>query len=188
MKLIVGLGNPGDKYHFTRHNIGFLVLDEIVKYYGFNQFKYSSKFKADISEGMIEGEKILLVKPQTYMNLSGQSLVLVKNFYKFENKDIIIIYDDVEVDIGKIRIKPSGSAGGHNGMKSILELLGTKDVTRVKIGLKPLIDFKGKLEDFVLGKITEDEKITLFILLNKLPKLMSDLIKKDINEVMQDYN
>ncbi|MCH8518493.1 aminoacyl-tRNA hydrolase [Candidatus Gracilibacteria bacterium] len=159
MKIVVGLGNPGKKYTLTRHNVGFLFLDYFQKREIFSDWKYESKFTADISQGSIAGEKILLLKPQTFMNLSGVSLQKVIQFYKLTAEDVIVIYDDKDMDFGKIRIREIGSAGGHNGVKDIIKYLGG-EWRRIKIGVGKTPEGY-KTSDWVLSKFTEEERIDL---------------------------
>lgn len=133
MKLIIGLGNPGRKYQGSKHNIGFETVDDIAFQMGlaFNK----SKFEAVYAEGRIGTEKIVLIKPQTYMNLSGRSVRPWMDYYNLTEEDIVVIYDDMDLPPGKIRLRQKGSAGGHNGMKSIIQHLGTKEFNRIKIGV-----------------------------------------------------
>ncbi len=133
MKLVFGLGNPGGKYQKTKHNIGFITLDQIVQSLGltFNQ----SKFKSVYAEGFVGSEKVIFIKPQTFMNLSGESVQPWMDYYNLTGEDIVIIYDDMDLPVGKIRLRAKGSAGGHNGMKSIIELLGTKEFNRIRVGV-----------------------------------------------------
>ncbi|MFA5916695.1 MAG: aminoacyl-tRNA hydrolase [Candidatus Gracilibacteria bacterium] len=154
MKLIVGLGNPGKDYEFTRHNLGFLFLDYLKEKKGFSDFKEESKFKGSISNGFIKGEKTILLKPLTYMNISGESLRKVVDFYKVDLEDMIVIYDDISMDFGKIRFKDTGSAGGHNGVKSIISHFGDK-WKRIKVGIG--LNTNYDVSDWVLSKFTKDE-------------------------------
>lgn len=133
MKIIVGLGNPGSKYTNTKHNIGFIVLDEIAKEKSVSFSK--GKCEAEISEFNHFGEKILLVKPQTFMNESGRSVRPLMNYYNIGEEDLLVIYDDLDLPVGKIRLRQKGSAGGHNGIKSLIQHLGTKEFNRIKIGI-----------------------------------------------------
>ncbi|MDQ7009380.1 MAG: aminoacyl-tRNA hydrolase [Candidatus Gracilibacteria bacterium] len=153
MKLIIGLGNPGKQYEKTRHNVGFIFLDKLASENNFSDFKLETKFKGEISEGRFEGEKTILIKPTTFMNLSGESLRKIVDFYKIDLEDIIVIYDDKDMDFGKIRFRETGSAGGHNGIKSIILHFG-KDFKRIKIGIG--YDNKYDVSDWVLGKFSED--------------------------------
>lgn len=133
MKVIVGLGNPGRQYADTRHNVGFMTIDKISEQW--NIPVQQNKFKALIGEGMVDGQRVILVKPQTYMNLSGESVGELVRFYKLDVADILIIYDDLDLPVGKVRLREKGSAGGHNGIKSLIAHLGTQEFKRIKIGI-----------------------------------------------------
>lgn len=154
MYIIVGLGNPGLRYANTRHNIGFITLDMLAEDLGIKVRK--TKHKALIGEGTFEGEKVVLAKPQTYMNLSGESVLELRDWYKVENSDIIVIYDDIDLDVGILRIRSFGSAGTHNGMRSIIQLLQSQDFPRVRLGIgKAPTDWE--LKDYVLSTFREEE-------------------------------
>ena len=155
MKIIAGLGNPTKEYEGTRHNIGFSVIDKLADKYNISMNE--KKHKAICGKGMIEGKKVILLKPQTYMNLSGESIVDAVNFYKVDpEEDVIIIYDDIDLDVGKLRIRAKGSAGGHNGMKNIIAHLGTQVFPRIRVGVgaKPK---DWDLADYVLGRFPKEE-------------------------------
>ncbi|MDD2891560.1 MAG: aminoacyl-tRNA hydrolase [Candidatus Gracilibacteria bacterium] len=154
MKLIVGLGNPGKEYATTRHNVGFLFMDFLRNKWGFEDWK-DSKFKGVISEGILGGEKIILLKPTTYMNLSGESVVPLMNFYKIPRENILVLSDDIDMDFGKIRLREKGSSGGQNGLKSIITLLGTDEFARLKIGIGR--DNRYNVADWVLSKFNDEE-------------------------------
>lgn len=162
MKILVALGNPGKEYECTRHNVGFLLLDNIAKRYLAEAFAPKKEFKALISEGRIAGEKVLFVKPQTFMNLSGQSVRALMNFYKCEAEDICIMYDDIDIPLGTLRFREKGSPGTHNGMKSVVQEAATQEVPRIRIGIQPDQAFRGDLSSFVLGKLTEDELAAVY--------------------------
>lgn len=183
MFLIVGLGNPEEKYDNTRHNIGFEAIDYIAKKYNIDINR--KKFKGEYGEGFIENEKVILMKPTTYMNLSGECVREVIDFYKLTNEDILVIYDDISLDLGKIRIRRKGSAGGHNGIKSIIAHVGSDEFSRIKIGIgQP----KGDLVNYVLGKFSKEEKEVLEEVL-EVSKLATDtIIREDINSAMNKYN
>lgn len=156
MFLIVGLGNPTNEYSGTRHNVGFDVIDAIADKY--NIAVTERKNRAFCGKGMIEGQKVLLAKPQTYMNLSGESVRGLVDFYKMDiETEVIVIYDDVSLDVGQLRIRKKGSAGGHNGIKSIIQHLGTTEFLRIKVGVgeKPK---NYDLADYVLGHFSKAEK------------------------------
>lgn len=164
MKIIAGLGNPGEKYKDTRHNLGFLIVEKLREYFlkkniTFSDFFFEKKFKAKIAQGKIKNETVFLVMPQTFMNNSGEAIVNLCQFYKLNpQKDILIIYDDIDLPLGKIRTKGK-SAGGHHGMESIINYLGTQEIKRIRAGI--LIGSKKEIKDvskFVLGKFTRHEK------------------------------
>jgi PTH1 family peptidyl-tRNA hydrolase len=160
MKVIVGLGNPGDKYFDTRHNVGFLFLDFLVQKFDFPSFDEKSKLKCLISEKNIGSEKVLLVKPTTFMNLSGDCLVALKNFYKLEWADFLVCFDDVDLMFETVRFRASGSAGTHNGMRSIIGLSGTQDIPRIKLGIN-VQERRGDLSSFVLSRFSVEEQSKL---------------------------
>lgn len=155
MKIIAGLGNPGREYEGTRHNIGFSVIEQLADQYNISMTE--KKHKAVYGRGMIEGEKVILLKPQTYMNLSGESIVDAVYYYKIDpEEDLLVIYDDIDLDPGRIRIRAKGSAGGHNGVKNIIANLSTQIFPRIRVGVgaKP----RGwDLVDYVLGRFSGDE-------------------------------
>ena len=155
MKMIAGLGNPGSEYAKTKHNVGFMFLDALAEKLGADNWK--NKYDALVAEGRIGTEKVLLVKPLTYMNLSGQSIAPAAAFYKIPRNHIIVLCDDIAQEPGHIRIRPSGSAGGHNGLKSIIASTGGEDFYRIRIGVgaKPRPDYD--LADWVLGKFPPDD-------------------------------
>lgn len=153
MKLIIGLGNPGKQYENTRHNSGFKVLDAIAK--NSNVDITQNKFKSLIAQTRIGNESVLLMKPQTYMNLSGEALIQAVNFYNIETKDILVIYDDLDLPVGKIRLREKGSAGGQNGMKNIIQHLHTQEFPRIRVGIDK--DPRVPVVDWVLGKIRKED-------------------------------
>ena len=154
MKVIVGLGNPGKEYQNTRHNAGYFIVEKFQENWGFEDFK-TSKFFGIISEWILSGEKIILLKPTTYMNLSGKSVGALVQFYKLASPDILVISDDIDMDFGKIRMRKQGSSGGQNGLKSIIEWLGTDSIARLKIGIGR--DSRYSVSDWVLSRFKEDE-------------------------------
>jgi len=167
LKIIVGLGNPGKKYENTRHNVGFLALDRIIQNSEFRIqsliFKFDKKFNAEIVRLKIGSEDIVLVKPQTFMNNSGEAVKKVVSFYKINpEKDLIVIYDDVDIPLGKVRIRSEGSSAGHKGLQSIIDALGTDRFMRVRIGIGRPSGEMVKIEDWVLQALTEGEKDLLF--------------------------
>lgn len=183
MFLIVGLGNPGLQYENTRHNIGFKVIDNIAKEYNIEINR--QKFKGVYGEGFINGEKVILLKPSTYMNLSGESIREVVDFYKLTCEDIVVIYDDISLDVGRLRIREKGSAGGHNGIKSIIAHLGTDVFPRIKVGVgQPNVD----LVNYVLGKFTDKEMEVLSESIDASTKAVSEIIKDDVKSAMNKFN
>ena len=185
MYIIMGLGNPGKKYENTRHNAGFDVIDELAKRLNVSVDKI--KHKALIGEARIGTEKVILVKPQTYMNLSGESVQSVFQFYKQDLDHLIIMYDDIDLDVGKLRIRKKGSAGSHNGMKSIIKCLGSRDFPRVRIGVsKP--EPNRDLADFVLSRVSKDQADDMRSGLDKAVKTVEEIIRTDIDMAMNKYN
>lgn len=183
MFLIVGLGNPGREYDGTRHNIGFEAIDSLGRKYSIDLNK--SKFKGVFGEGFIEGEKVILLKPTTYMNLSGESIREVINFYKIDKNNIIVIYDDISLEIGKLRIREKGSAGGHNGIKSIIDNLSTDVFPRIKIGVgQP----KGDLVSHVLGRFNKEEEQDLKEVIEASIKAVEIIIKNGAKTAMNEVN
>lgn len=183
MFLIVGLGNPGKEYDRTRHNIGFEIVDYIADKYNIDINR--TKFKGVYGEGFIEREKVILLKPQTYMNLSGDSIREFMNFYKLDNIDMVVIYDDISLDIGKIRIREKGSAGGHNGIKSIISNLGTEVFPRVKVGVgSPEHD----LISHVLGKFPNEDYLHQQKVMPIIADSIAEMIKNDVKDAMNKYN
>ena len=184
MYIIVGLGNPGKKYEHTRHNMGFLALDLLADKYGIKVDRL--KFKALTGEGRIDGKKVLLVKPQTYMNLSGESVRDVMNFYKEPIENLIVIYDDIDIPEGTLRIRSKGSAGTHNGMRNIVYLLGDDEFPRIRVGIGG--ERKSDLVNYVIGKVTEKEADALWEALNKAAEAAADIVINDVTHAMQEYN
>ncbi len=183
MYLIVGLGNPEEDYSNTRHNMGFNTINKISKEYDIEVNK--KKFKGLYGTGMIEGEKVILLKPQTFMNLSGESVKEVVDFYKIENDDIIVIYDDMDVELGTIKIRKKGGPGSHNGMKSVVQYLGT-DFARIRVGI-------GKPEDndfirYVIGPIPKEEKEIFDKSTTTAKEAVIEIIKKGVDNAMNKFN
>ena len=186
MFVIVGLGNPGKKYENTRHNAGFLAIDALAEKYEISMTE--KKHKAVCGSGYMEGVKVILVKPQTFMNLSGESVREVLDFYKFApEEDMLIMYDDISLAPGNLRIRKKGSAGGHNGIKSIIAHAGTQNFMRIKIGVgeKPS---GWDLADYVLGYFSEEDQVNLK---EVMPSVMSAAVliaQGDVDKAMNDYN
>lgn len=191
MKLIIGLGNPGRQYANTRHNVGFMCADFLQKKLELPEFKLQKKFFAEISEGIFNNEKIIIAKPQTYMNVSGKSVKALLDFYHCEQDDLWVIFDDVDLPLGKIRVKPDGSAGSHNGMKSIVEALGFQNFPRIRIG----IESRGQsspsaqeISSFVLNKFNKQEMSTAQKATEEASNALILALKNGISETQQRYN
>jgi PTH1 family peptidyl-tRNA hydrolase len=183
MYIIAGLGNPGREYEYTRHNAGFIVIDEIAK--RFNIEIRKSKFKGLYGEGIIAGEKVILLKPQTFMNISGESILDAVQFYKIDMKELIVVYDDVSLPLGRIRIRPSGSDGGHNGMKSILYLLGSDSFPRLRVG----IGAPGRdMISHVIGKFTDSEGKIISDVVKVSADAALGIIKEGAEKAMNKFN
>lgn len=183
MFLIVGLGNPGREYEDTRHNIGFKVVDNIAKEYNIEINR--QKFKGIYGEGFIDGKKVMLLKPTTYMNLSGESVREVVDFYNLENEEVLVIYDDISLETGSLRIREKGSAGGHNGIKSIIAHLGSDVFPRIKVGVgQPT----GDLVKHVLGRFSKEEIDVLNQSIEVSTKAAKEIIKTDAKTAMNQFN
>jgi PTH1 family peptidyl-tRNA hydrolase len=161
IKLIVGLGNPGSEFEFTRHNLGFLTIDKLQEKIGFPEFKKSDRFKAFLSQKKTELEKITLLKPTTFMNSSGEAVQSISSFYKIKPEEILVIQDDLDLELGKIREKFSSSSGGHKGIQSIINSLNTNQFFRIKVGISPNEPNRIEVKDFVLQKFTQSELKTI---------------------------
>ncbi|MEI8217018.1 MAG: aminoacyl-tRNA hydrolase [Eubacteriales bacterium] len=184
MFLIVGLGNPGKKYEKTKHNVGFETIDYLSSMHGIkvNKIKHHSL----IGEGNIEGHKVVLLKPQTFMNLSGDAVRDAINFYKQDLEKLIIIYDDVDTEIGRIRIKKKGSAGSHNGMKSIIGNIQSSEFPRIRIGIGS--NNNSDLADYVLSGFKKENREQMGISIERAAKAVTCLIKEGIDLAMNEYN
>ena len=187
MKIIIGLGNPTVKYENTRHNVGFKVMDGIAQNAGVS-FAMESKFKAEIAKGRWDNEQVLLVKPQTFMNLSGEALALIMGYFKVEVADILIVYDDLSLDMGMLRFRANGSDGGHNGIKSIIKSLGgSKDFARLKVGIGPQPPYMPS-EKFVLGEFTSQEQLLLADVVKYSVDAIQCFINSGISEAQNKFN
>ena len=186
MYIIAGLGNPGRQYVGTRHNMGFEALDTIALKYNIKINK--EKFKGSFGEGKIGGEKVILVKPSTYMNLSGECIREFASWYKVPPENVIVIFDDISLPIGKMRIRPKGSAGGHNGIKSIIYQLNSDNFPRVKIGVGSPLNEKYDLKDYVLGKFTKDETEILIPIAIKTAEAVEVIITDGTEKAMAKFN
>lgn len=190
MKIIVGLGNPGKQYEKTWHNLGFLTLDEFQKQNpdNFDNFKLNKKFKAEISIGKIDKEKIILAKPQTFMNLSGESIKLILKFYKIKPNDLWAIHDDIDLSLGKIKISQNSSAAGHKGVQNIIDNIKTKNFTRFRIGIKAEREYKIPTEEYVLQKFSKEEEKIINQSIEKTIQALNLAIEKDVKTAMNEFN
>ena len=184
MYVIAGLGNPGKKYENSRHNMGFITIDQLAEKHNIKVDKL--KFKALVGEGRIAGQKVMLVKPQTYMNLSGESIREVMNFYKLEPENLIVIYDDIDIEAGTLRIRKFGSAGTHNGMKSVVYQLQSDRFPRIRLGIGS--QKKGDLVNFVIGGFSKEEVPVLEEAVNHAVLATECIIEDGIDKAMNQYN
>lgn len=185
MYLIVGLGNPEAEYGKTRHNMGFNTINKIATKYNIDVTK--TKFQGLNGTGIIEGKKVVLLKPQTYMNLSGESVKPFVDFYKIEKENILVIYDDMDIEPGKIKIRKKGSSGGHNGMKSIIQMIGTEDFPRIRIGIgRP--EHNGDEINHVIGAIPEEQIPLLDEGTEKAKDAVIEILKNGIDIAMNKFN
>ena len=185
MYLIVGLGNPENEYANTRHNMGFDAINHLSRKLNINVNK--EKFKGIYGDTILNGEKVILLKPQTYMNLSGESIIQFKQFYKIPPENIIVIYDDIDVDVGKIKIRKKGGPGSHNGMKSVVKELKSGDFPRIRVGIgKPM--FKEMMIGYVLEKLNGNEREILEESTKLAANAVYDIITSGIDKAMNMYN
>lgn len=184
--IIAGLGNPGPKYASTRHNAGFMAMDSIAKKGGFDIKKL--KFNSLIADGMVGGKRCLIMKPQTMMNNSGEAIMLAADYYNIPNENIIIVYDDVSMDVGKLRLRRKGSAGGHNGIKSIISCLGGEDFPRVKVGVgkKPSADYD--LAKWVLASVPKEQWNDYEKVCEMAGDAVAEIIENGMDSAMNKFN
>ena len=185
MYLIVGLGNPEEEYSKTRHNMGFNAINKIAEQYGIKVTK--NKFQGLYESALIEGEKVILLKPQTYMNLSGNSVKEFVDFYKISKEEILVIYDDMDIEPGKIKIRKKGSAGGHNGMKSIIQMIGTEEFPRIRVGIGRPIRKDDEI-NYVIGAIPEEDLKRLDEGIEKAQKAVEEILRNGVDSAMNKYN
>ena len=185
MKLIAGLGNVGDKYCFTRHNVGFMVVDRMAIVKGV-EFKEEHKFKCYLAKFRHGLDDVIMIKPATYMNLSGDAVQLVMNYYKIEPADLLIVYDDLSLELGKIRFRPDGSDGGHNGIKSVIKCVGTQSIPRLKIGIGPQPPIPS--EQFVLQNFYKSQLEDLKPVLKSAVEGIEFYLDNDMAQAQNKYN
>lgn len=185
MKLIVGLGNPGREYELTRHNIGFMAIDELAKRW--NISLNEQKFKGVFGAGFVNGEKVILLKPLTYMNLSGESIRPLMDYYKIDVENFVVMYDDLDIPVGKLRLRMKGSAGGHNGVKSTISHLGTQEFQRIRMGIdRPKNGMK--VVDYVLGRFTSEEIPDVNHSIEKAADACEEWLNKPFLQIMNTFN
>ena len=184
MYVICGLGNPGKKYANTRHNMGFITIDQLAEKHDIKVDKV--KFKALVGEGRIAGQKVLLVKPQTYMNLSGESVQEVMHFYKLDPEELIVIYDDLDLEAGALRLRKFGSAGTHNGMRSVVQHLNSDRFPRIRLGIGA--NGKRDIIDHVIGGFTKEEVPVLEEAVTKAVAAVECMLAEGIDRAMSQYN
>lgn len=185
MKLIVGLGNPGREYELTRHNIGFMAIDELAKRW--NISLNEQKFKGVFGAGFVNGEKVILLKPLTYMNLSGESIRPLMDYYKIDVEDFVVMYDDLDIPVGKLRLRMKGSAGGHNGVKSTISHLGTQEFQRIRMGIdRPKNGMK--VVDYVLGRFASEEIPDVNHSIEKAADACEEWLNKPFLQIMNTFN
>ena len=184
MYVICGLGNPGKKYENTRHNMGFITIDQLAEKHDIKVDRV--KFKALVGEGRIAGQKVLLVKPQTYMNLSGESVQEVMHFYKLDPEELIVIYDDLDLEVGALRLRKFGSAGTHNGMRSVVQHLNSDRFPRIRLGIGA--NGKRDIIDHVIGGFTKDEVPVLEEAVTKAVSAIECMLGEGIDRAMSQYN
>ena len=183
-KVIVGLGNPGLKYKYTRHNVGFMFIDSMEKDFGLD-FHLDKKLKCLIASKVMDDDtKVLFVKPVTYMNNSGECVESVLKYYDIPVEDLIVIHDDLDLPVAKVRIRAHGSSGGQKGMQSIIDHLGTNEIKRIRIG----IDKNGDTIDYVLSKFPKDEKDQISLVLDKASMMVKDFLAMKFENFMSEYN
>lgn len=185
VKLIVGLGNPGNDYSNTRHNIGFMFLDSYINHRNIDS-NWKGKFNGLFLKSNIDGTDVIFLKPQTFMNLSGDSVRKIVDYFDIDISDILVISDDLDLNIGNFKLKTNGSSGGHNGLKDIESKLGTSDFKRLKIGISN--DKKMDTKDYVLGKFTQEENRLLNDLFDKLFMVVDDYFNIPFSNLMNNYN
>ena len=187
MWIIAGLGNPGKQYMYTWHNMGYLAVDMLADKHGI--FLGKEKYKGLWGKGKINGQDVIIIKPTTYMNNSGECLVEISRFYKVPPKNIITVYDDIDIAKGTIRVRPKGSAGTHNGMRNIVKEIGSTAFTRIRIGFKPQGESKIPLINYVLSGIKEEDKPLFKKAINSAGEAASLFAKgEDLDKIMQKYN
>jgi len=188
LKIVVGLGNPGLKYEFNRHNIGFRIVDSLARNIEI-EFKKVKSYYSLISRGMINNHKVMLVKPQTFMNLSGRAVSKVVSYYKIPLQDLLIVYDDLNLELGQVRIRKKGSAGGHKGIESIMQYLNSEEIPRLRIGIgNPSVNFNFNCMSYVLSNFNNDEKDKIGEVIQLSTEAIKTVIEDGFEKAMRKYN
>jgi len=185
---VIGLGNPGSKYEFTRHNIGFRIIDSLARDMGIEFNKVKSYYSL-ISRGMINNHKVMLVKPQTFMNLSGRAVNRVVSYYKIPLQDLLIVYDDLNLELGQVRIRKKGSSGGHKGIESIMQYLNSEDIPRLRIGVgNPSLNYNFDCVSYVLSNFNNDEEDKIAEVIQLSTEAVKTIIEDGFEKAMRKYN
>jgi len=185
---VIGLGNPGSKYEFTRHNIGFRIIDSLARDMGIEFNKVKSYYSL-ISRGMINNYKVMLVKPQTFMNLSGRAVNRVVSYYKIPLQDLLIVYDDLNLELGQVRIRKKGSSGGHKGIESIMQYLNSEDIPRLRIGIgNPSLNYNFDCASYVLSNFNNDEEDKIAEVIQLSTEAIKTIIEDGFEKAMRKYN
>jgi len=188
LKIVIGLGNPGSKYEFTRHNIGFRIIDSLARDMGIEFNKVKSYYSL-ISRGMINNHKVMLVKPQTFMNLSGRAVNRVVSYYKIPLQDLLIVYDDLNLELGQVRIRKKGSSGGHKGIESIMQYLNSEDIPRLRIGVgNPSLNYNFDCVSYVLSNFNNDEEDKIAEVIQLSTEAVKTIIEDGFEKAMRKYN
>ena len=185
MKLFIGLGNPGKTYEKTRHNIGFEVIDALAAEWNISIDQ--AKFQGLYGMGNVKGEKVYLLKPMTYMNLSGQSIRALMDYFNIDVEDIVVIYDDLDLPVGRIRLRQKGSAGGHNGIKSTISHLGTQEFDRIRVGIDRPTN-GANVADYVLGKFSKEDQEALIPVVKRCVRACEERLNMPFLQVMNEFN
>jgi len=188
LKIVIGLGNPGLKYEFTRHNIGFRIVDSLAQDIE-TEFKKVKSYYSLISRGMINNHKVMLVKPQTFMNLSGRAVSRLVSYYKIPLQDLLIVYDDLNLEFGQVRIRKKGSAGGHKGIESIMQYLHSEEIPRLRIGIgNPSVNFNFDSASYVLSNFNDDEEDKIKETIKLSTKAIKTVVEEGFEKAMRKYN
>lgn len=186
MKLIAGLGNPGPRYADSRHNIGFLVVEELARRWSVDASRFDRHFEAQTGQAQRAGETVLLLKPQTFMNLSGRSVAAAWRYYKLERNDLLVIYDDLDLPVGRLRVRAEGSAGGHKGIEDVIRHLGSHDIPRIRIGIGKV--HPAATTEYVLGRFAPDERPLIEDALTRAVEAVECWLRRGIEKTMNEFN